>query len=485
VRSGVWGGGGVCPWRGRTVIGAILVGACVSAANIAAANDADQSSTNSPAASTAASPAEVSAPPTTSTPAEQAKDAQPSSSENSTASVPPAADAPPPASLAIPDKPVFGDPVINKALLPPNPPAVTETAKAEPPPAKTPAELLGLTGKERVRAEKCLANAIYFEARGEPPRGQVAVAQVVMNRVFSPYYPKDVCGVVYQNAERHLACQFTFACDGLKKTYSEHGAWWRAQRIAKQTLDGKVWIASVAKSTHYHAYWVNPSWVAEMKKMWRYGVHTFYRPHRWGDGAQEAGWVKYPLPALGPKPNEASAPVSTTGATATAAAPPPVAATSSTTSAAPIAPATTASAASVAPKIEVKPLPKIDAKAGEAKAAASKADAKAAPAKIDTKKSDGKISPIYTDGKRSDVKPSPKPSDKPAAKVDLKAQNKNVQAKPAPNPQAKSTVAATKTPTKVQAKASAEKPKASATPIPAKSKATPKTADQVNPTRKL
>ena len=80
---------------------------------------------------------------------------------------------------------------------------------------KSPAERLGLDGKARAKAEKCLANAIYFEARGEPVRGQIAVAQVVMNRVFSGYYPDDVCGVVYQNSHRHLACQFTFACDGI------------------------------------------------------------------------------------------------------------------------------------------------------------------------------------------------------------------------------------------------------------------------------
>jgi hypothetical protein len=78
---------------------------------------------------------------------------------------------------------------------------------------RSPAERLGLEGKPRARAEKCLADAVYFEARGEPLRGQQAVAQVVMNRVFSGYYPNNVCGVVYQNAGRYLACQFTFACE--------------------------------------------------------------------------------------------------------------------------------------------------------------------------------------------------------------------------------------------------------------------------------
>jgi Cell Wall Hydrolase len=174
------------------------------------------------------------------------------------------------------------------------------TKAPQPEPLVTPASLLRLEGKERARHEKCLANAIYFEARGEPVRGQIAVAQVVLNRAFSPYYPKDVCGVVYQNAERHLSCQFTFACDGKSKAINDRGAWARATRIAKLALDGKVWLSAVAKSTHYHAHYVSPIWTAEMKKTFVFGVHLFYRPHRWGDGSKEAGWVFSPLPAKQP-----------------------------------------------------------------------------------------------------------------------------------------------------------------------------------------
>jgi len=155
---------------------------------------------------------------------------------------------------------------------------------------RSPAERLALTGVGRAKAEKCLANAVYFEARGEPVRGQIAVAQVVMNRVFSPFYPNDVCGVVYQNSHRHLACQFTFACDGIPDIVTEPDAWQRAQRIARDMLDGKLWMPEVAKSTHYHAYWVHPSWVGEMKKMYKLGVHTFYRPRNWGDGSEEPTW---------------------------------------------------------------------------------------------------------------------------------------------------------------------------------------------------
>ena len=158
---------------------------------------------------------------------------------------------------------------------------------------ESPAQRLGLEGKTRAKAEKCLADAVYFEARGEVLKGQQAVAQVVMNRVFSGYYPHDVCGVVYQNANRHLACQFTFACEGkdLSKI-DEPDMWEQAKSIAKDTLDGKIWLAEVGHATHYHAYWVHPSWVHEMTRLYKLGVHTFYRPRNWGDGDDEPVWGK-------------------------------------------------------------------------------------------------------------------------------------------------------------------------------------------------
>jgi hypothetical protein len=164
----------------------------------------------------------------------------------------------------------------------------------------SPADRLKLTAKPLAKAEKCLADAVYFEARGEPFKGQQAVAQVVMNRVFSGYYPNDVCGVVYQNSGRHLACQFTFACEGkdLSKV-DEPDMWEQAKKIAKDMLDGKIWLAEVGHATHYHAYWVHPSWVHEMTKLYKLGVHTFYRPKNWGDGDTD--------PAYGPVPNTSKA----------------------------------------------------------------------------------------------------------------------------------------------------------------------------------
>ena len=155
----------------------------------------------------------------------------------------------------------------------------------------TPAERLGLfDAKLRAKSEKCLAEAVYFEARGEAVRGQIAVAQVVMNRAFSGFYPTTVCGVVYQNKNHHMACQFTFACDNVADVVREPDMWDRASKIANAMLDGQLWLPEVGKSTHYHAYWVHPSWVSEMKKMYRFGVHTFYRPRAWGDGSDAPSW---------------------------------------------------------------------------------------------------------------------------------------------------------------------------------------------------
>jgi len=183
-------------------------------------------------------------------------------------------------------------------------PKIVSIVLPQPKPPLTPAQRLELQGKDYDKAEKCLAQAIYFEARAEPTRGQQAVAQVVLNRVFSPYYPKDVCSVVYQNAHRHLSCQFTFACDGKPESISERGAWSRANRIAQQTLNAKVWLPEVNKATHYHASYVRPNWIRDMKVMVRYGVHTFYRPRNWGDGSDEAHWG---TPANAAKPTTAAA----------------------------------------------------------------------------------------------------------------------------------------------------------------------------------
>lgn len=135
-----------------------------------------------------------------------------------------------------------------------------------------------LTNKE----QKCLADAIYFEARGEPWKGQVAVAQVVLNRVKNPSYPNSICGVVYQNKWKRNRCQFSFACDGIRDRISNHRLWRQAQKIAREVTAGKHWIKEVGASTHYHATYVRPRWARTMIRKERIGRHIFYKTYGGG-----------------------------------------------------------------------------------------------------------------------------------------------------------------------------------------------------------
>lgn len=130
--------------------------------------------------------------------------------------------------------------------------------------------------------QKCLANAIYFEARSESVRGQAAVAQVVLNRVRNPTYPASICGVVYQNDHWLNRCQFSFACDGRKKRVTEPRHYKVAEEIALAVTAGKIFLPEVGSSTHYYASYVSPGWARSMKKMTRIGLHIFYRTYGGG-----------------------------------------------------------------------------------------------------------------------------------------------------------------------------------------------------------
>lgn len=135
----------------------------------------------------------------------------------------------------------------------------------------------GLIKPESMAGEKrCLAEAIYFEARSEGEDGRAAVAQVVLNRVKSGKYPGSVCGVVYQNQHRKLACQFSFACEGKSLRVTEPEPWEAAERIAGDVYEGRIYLAEVGASTHYHADYVRPHWARKLKKMDVIGRHVFY-----------------------------------------------------------------------------------------------------------------------------------------------------------------------------------------------------------------
>lgn len=127
------------------------------------------------------------------------------------------------------------------------------------------------------KQQKCLAQGIYFEARGESEEGQAAVAQVILNRMRNPAYPKTICGVVYQNQNWRNRCQFSFACDGRSEVIAEQKQWATAKRIARDVTEGRIWIAEVGDSTHYYARYVRPGWARRMIKVDRIGAHIFYR----------------------------------------------------------------------------------------------------------------------------------------------------------------------------------------------------------------
>jgi len=123
----------------------------------------------------------------------------------------------------------------------------------------------------------CLATAIYFEARGESYRGQVAVAQVVMNRTKDHRYPDTICGVVFQNQHRKNACQFSFACDGIPEVVNERKPWEQAEEIAGKVTQGELYLTEVGEATHYHATYVRPAWAPRMDKLTQIGLHVFYK----------------------------------------------------------------------------------------------------------------------------------------------------------------------------------------------------------------
>ncbi len=180
------------------------------------------------------------------------------------------------------------------------------------PPAR-PFRLQGGELLDEARAIDCLTAAVYYEAGFEPLAGQQAVAQVVLNRLRHPAFPKTVCGVVFQGANRKTGCQFTFTCDGALARRPDEAAWRRSREVAAAALTGFV-MTSVGEATHYHAVYVAPYWNTSLLKVANIGAHVFYRwTGGWGQapsfnglwaGAEPqvmpASLTSPPPPSLGP-----------------------------------------------------------------------------------------------------------------------------------------------------------------------------------------
>jgi spore germination cell wall hydrolase CwlJ-like protein len=175
------------------------------------------------------------------------------------------------------------------------------------------------------RALLCLTQAVYYEAGFEPVDGRRAVAQVVLNRMRHPAFPKSVCGVVYQNNGR--ICQFTFVCDGSLYRAPAADAWRQAEQIARAALAGYV-ETRVGEATHYHADYVAPRWAPLLSKVAAIGQHIFYRwPGAWGQPTAFSGrYIGEPRDPLSMRPSlsTVAAIVAANPALAQAAAGPPV-----------------------------------------------------------------------------------------------------------------------------------------------------------------
>ena len=152
------------------------------------------------------------------------------------------------------------------ALLPP-----VKTAPDAPQPFRL--DVASRNGREGLR---CLTQAAYYEAGANGPEAEAAVAQVVLNRVRHPDFPKSVCGVVYQGAARDTGCQFTFTCDGTMARPVDLAAWNEARKVAERALNGYV-VAAIGASTYYHADYVFPVWAPTLQKTATVGPHIFYR----------------------------------------------------------------------------------------------------------------------------------------------------------------------------------------------------------------
>ena len=130
----------------------------------------------------------------------------------------------------------------------------------------------------------CLAQAIYFEARGEPAMGQMAVGQVIMNRTRNTHYPHTICGVVNQNANLFNRCQFSYRCDGKVDMITEWEPWQQILRRSAlimacndECTNPDMPTGTLALSTHYHDISVSPRWSRKYRRTGQIGRHIFYQ----------------------------------------------------------------------------------------------------------------------------------------------------------------------------------------------------------------
>lgn len=148
---------------------------------------------------------------------------------------------------------------------------------------------------EHERATTCMATAIAYEAGNEPLAGQLAVAEVIVNRTRDPQYPKSICDVVYQGSDRPSGCQFSFACDGSLRRILSVRMMEKAHAVAEVAL-GPDYSPHVGGATHYHADYIAPRWASRLVRVTQIGRHIFYRQPNSGEAVLQLTTHPAPIP---------------------------------------------------------------------------------------------------------------------------------------------------------------------------------------------
>lgn len=165
----------------------------------------------------------------------------------------------------VPDLPVF----VSREVIQHLP----EPASTSAPEAASLSELVQQIDTRRTLSEemKCLAGAVYFESRGEPLAGQLAVAQVIINRTEDARFPASYCAVVAQPG------QFSFIKNGRMPHIRENSsAWARARAIAEIAHQG-LWQSEADDAVFFHARYVRPGWSQRKQRLAQISTHIFYR----------------------------------------------------------------------------------------------------------------------------------------------------------------------------------------------------------------
>ena len=139
-----------------------------------------------------------------------------------------------------------------------------------------PAQVDAIKVGRRTAQWRCLTEALYFEARGESLKGQIAVAEVILNRVDSRRYPNTICKVVHQGQNRRNACQFSYRCDGRRNIVGNKRVWNKLGKVAWMMMEGKPRVLTEG-ALYYHNTTVSPSWSRKFVRTTRIGAHIFYR----------------------------------------------------------------------------------------------------------------------------------------------------------------------------------------------------------------